>query len=318
MSTEITPNAYRTKLGNLPAKSVLGLLADQVNADGYGWPSVEYIADRTEINLRTVLRVVQVFVAIGLVEKVDRGRHRTPGMQLNLTLLGSDLRKQFADAYAIAQRKRGKAASGECLTDTAADVCETPGSVSETLFDVSQTFPPDPLIGGTAKEPLKTHTPPTPSQGEGELFDEEQLAHLERVRPEDRARWERYYRECNECEAAKRAEQSERETAARAEFGTRTAAIAAVMRGCSWQAGVRRNPVPALIGQVLDAEAAVGAPLWRTGPRLIAAWDAQRASPREAKYGSVKFLRDGHWREYVTRERCDLAGLRMAQEEAVR
>ena len=81
MSVDVTPLAYKTKLGNPTAKSVLVLLSDCANDEGYGWPSVERIAEKTEIAARTVMRILQVFVDIGLIEKQDRGKHRTPGLR---------------------------------------------------------------------------------------------------------------------------------------------------------------------------------------------------------------------------------------------
>lgn len=167
MSHEVTPIAYKTRLGNLPAKSVLALLADKVNDDGYGWPSLEYIADRTEINLRTVMRVVQVFEAIGLIVKVDRGPKRCFGMQLVMEKLGADLRVEFRSAYAAAQSKPGTAKL-RCRRDSESPVSETLFDVAETVAGVAETFPPYPLIGGTAKEPPRNQTPPDPLASEGE------------------------------------------------------------------------------------------------------------------------------------------------------
>ena len=168
MSTELSRPAYATRLGNLPAKSVLVLLADQVNAEGFGWPSVDFIVKGTEINKRTVLRVIQVFMAMDLLAKVDRGAHRTPGLQLNLTLLGNDLREQFSHAYAEAQGTLKKAC-GKCLSDTGASVCETQQSVCETPESVCETLPPHPLIGGPVKDPLRTQPPNPPQAGGGVL-----------------------------------------------------------------------------------------------------------------------------------------------------
>jgi pyocin large subunit-like protein len=69
MSHKITPGAYKTKLGNATAKSILAMLGNVVNADGFGWPSVRYIAKGVEVNPRTVQRIIQVFVDIGLIER---------------------------------------------------------------------------------------------------------------------------------------------------------------------------------------------------------------------------------------------------------
>lgn len=149
MSNDVTPEAYKTRLGNLPAKSVLALLADVSSDDGYGWPTVERIAWKTEIQKRTVMRVIQVFVEIGLVTKVDRGRNeqgkrKNFGIQLAMEKLGTDLRAEFAEAYRAVQRKG--VSFTQCLSDTGESVSETQNSVSETL-------PPHPHKGGTVREP---------------------------------------------------------------------------------------------------------------------------------------------------------------------
>jgi hypothetical protein len=164
MSFDVTHIAYKTKLGNLPAKSILVLLADMSDPKGYSFPGVDYIADRTEINARTVHRVFQVFVAIELLEKVPLGKHKSPGLQLNLAMLGQDLRERFAQAYAAAQKQ--KRAAVECLTDTSSDagddVSQTPENVSQTLFDVSQTPPLEPLKGVTVIQPSENRNPVVP------------------------------------------------------------------------------------------------------------------------------------------------------------
>jgi len=134
MSFEVKPDAYKTKLGNPTAKNVLALIADQVNVDGLGWPSVEYIADRTEVNLRTVLRMIQVFTEIRLIKKTrtERFGKTVPALQVNLARLGTDLRAEFATAYAKAQSKGGDGAPGECRRDTVESVAETAEGVAET------------------------------------------------------------------------------------------------------------------------------------------------------------------------------------------
>jgi hypothetical protein len=164
MSVDVTPLAYKTRLGNLTAKSVLVLLADCANDDGYGWPSEEKIADKTEIRMRTVKRILQVFVAIGLIARIDRGKHKTPGLQLAIEKLGTDLAAQFAAAYRSAQSK-------ECRRDIDADVAATSNCVAETSGNVAETFPLKPLKGGTVKEPPLNQLPLIPSLHEGKAAD---------------------------------------------------------------------------------------------------------------------------------------------------
>lgn len=132
-------------------------------------------------------------------------------------------------------------------------------------------------------------------------FDAEQLAHLERcANLPKRREWERWYLEQNAArDDAARAE-LERTAAARAEFPDRQTAIHRVMRKCGFQLGVRRNPLPEVIGQVLAAERDDDKPVWATALRLIAAWEAQRGAPRfTRRYKPLEFFRDGHWREFA-------------------
>jgi hypothetical protein len=159
--------AYSTRLANPTAKAILALIADQVNGEGYGWPSVDFIVNNTELNKRTVLRVIQVFIEIELLIKIDRGPRRTPGIQLNTALLGANLRARFAEQFRLAQGKTS--GSGKRLRDieensvseTHENVSETHENVSETHENVSETFPPDPLLGRPVIDPLKTqpHSP---------------------------------------------------------------------------------------------------------------------------------------------------------------
>lgn len=166
MSHEWIKPAYETRLGNPIAKSVLVLLADQVNGEGFGWPSMDFIVKLTEQNARTVRRVIQIFIRLELVMKVSRGPKRTPGMQLNLALLGTDLRAEFAKYHRASQGSKNG------LTDRERTVSQTTKTVSQTAEAVSQTVPPHPLIGRPVNDPLMTLTPmsayadipPNPSQ----------------------------------------------------------------------------------------------------------------------------------------------------------
>jgi DNA-binding transcriptional ArsR family regulator len=83
---KIISDAYTTTLGNPVAKSILALLACQVNAKGYGWPSIRFIHERIEVSARTVQRHIQVFEEIGLLERKKR---RQPHIQERLNSLPS-------------------------------------------------------------------------------------------------------------------------------------------------------------------------------------------------------------------------------------
>jgi hypothetical protein len=113
MSQEIVSYAYKTKLGNPVAKSILALLADQVGWDGFGCVDIRSIHEDAEVSERTIECHVQAFEKIGLLE---RGQWRDPGNRLNVTVqfsllkLGNDLRKEFAGAFSKAQAKESPAA----------------------------------------------------------------------------------------------------------------------------------------------------------------------------------------------------------------
>lgn len=166
MSWENLKDAYRTRLGNLTAKSVLVLIVDEANAEGLAFVGLDRVATLTEINKRTALRIVQVFGEIDLVTRTEawlKGK-RMPAFQVNLTKLGLDLCSAFAVAYAGAQRKKG---CGKRLSDMGSTVSETRSSVSETAPSVAETFPPHPHIGGPLLFPLRSPTPVVPLQGTG-------------------------------------------------------------------------------------------------------------------------------------------------------
>lgn len=149
--------AYRTRLGNLTAKSVLALIVDEANAEGLGFSGIDRIVTLTEVKLRTVQRVVQVLTEIDLVSRTEaelKGKVR-PAFQVNLARLGLDLRAEFAAALAKASRK--------CLRDTSTRVSGTRKNVSATRQSVSETQPPNPLIGGPFLAPCSAPTPIAPS-----------------------------------------------------------------------------------------------------------------------------------------------------------
>ena len=155
--------AYQTRLGNPTAKNVLVLLTHEVNSRGYGWPSVEYIANYTEVSTRTVLRIIQVFAAIGLLAKV-KSPHDGFAVQIDLHKLGQNLTGDFQRAYAVAQGKPVEVDSGECRSDsgvvaTVESVAETQNDVAETQNSVAETVPPHPHKGGPVTDPLLTQPP---------------------------------------------------------------------------------------------------------------------------------------------------------------
>jgi hypothetical protein len=174
VSNEVTNSAYRTRLGNPTAKAVLVVLADAADAAGYGWPSVERVAGSSELNLRTVRRMLQIFEEINLVarQRVE-GKFYKYAFQINLRVLGTDLKQPFAARFRLAQRQplildaeEVEAASVELFADAAAVkvVCETASvepfadavvveTVCETEIAVCETEPPHPHIGGTIIEP---------------------------------------------------------------------------------------------------------------------------------------------------------------------
>jgi hypothetical protein len=151
---------YKTKLGNHTAKNLLAFLAEAANADGNCWPSLQRIANHTEIGTRTIQRMFQVFSEIGLVTKVRCGPHNSPGFQLNLQKVGTDLRKDFGVAYAAAQSHAAPDEAKACRDDnsddvapTQSDVVTTTRGVMPTQSGVVATNPPHPLIGRTVIEP---------------------------------------------------------------------------------------------------------------------------------------------------------------------
>jgi hypothetical protein len=165
VSWENLKDAYRTRLGNLTAKSVLVLIVDEANAEGLAFVGLARVATLTEINRRTTLRIVQVFGEIDLVmrtEAILKGK-ALPAFQVNLAKLGLDLTAEFGAAYRGASRK--------CLRDMGSGVSETRRSVSETRGSVSETLPPHPLIGRSPLLPFVSSTPVVPASGDVSFHD---------------------------------------------------------------------------------------------------------------------------------------------------
>lgn len=172
MSHAIITDAYRTRLGNLTAKCVLAFLADQANAEGYGYPSVPFIVRQLEMSERTVWRVIEVFVTVGLVTLVDDGVHKRRGIQINLDKLGTDLKADYAREFAAVHDARS---TPPTVPGTpAATVPGTPPTVPGTPATVPGTEPPHPLNGVPAIVPLWSRVSPeaklTPDPARYEFF----------------------------------------------------------------------------------------------------------------------------------------------------
>jgi len=321
MSSANYSSAWRTKLGNHPAKDVLMKLVDEANVDGLGWASQQLVAEHTELSLRTVRRVIQVFEAMGLLRRC-KARNQygriVNAFQLSVKMLGRDLRPEFDRRYRLAQGSISERAAtektsaySESVLQTSAQagslraeiVSETGQAASQTPETVLQTESPNPFNRVPVSDPLLTPPPVIPLSGgmcdelEPFDFDSEERAHLERCPGEERAGWEEFYRS----QKVERAAAEKRRSAAQTDFPTRAAAIERIMRNCSFQRGLRRNDLPEILGQVLDAEMTRGEPVWVTAPLLVFAWEAQRMrkDPRVVKYGAVKFFRDGQWKAYI-------------------
>ncbi len=162
MSVDVTVPAWKTKLGNAPAKQVLVMLADAANSQGVCHPDTAYICDRTELDKRTVLRVFQVFSDIGLVTRTRgkgllcNGRTCNQIFHINLGMLGGDLVETFRKTMLLVQGKLQVITRVSVASVSETHVSETSKCVSETPTSVSETLPPYPLLGRTIKEPSGT------------------------------------------------------------------------------------------------------------------------------------------------------------------
>lgn len=73
MSFRITDLAWKVKLSKATEKIVLLCLADFANkTTGLAWPSVQTIADRTELSGRAVQKAVKALVLAGHLSRIDR------------------------------------------------------------------------------------------------------------------------------------------------------------------------------------------------------------------------------------------------------
>ncbi len=351
MSKEITPLAYQTKLGNATAKHVLVLIADVCNADGFGWPGLDMIVELTEVSMRTVRRLLQVFEAIGLMERskhtLQQGRYagmEVTAYQIHVEMLGGDLQAEFATAYRQAQSKGAKsddeageegvaATSDECRRDTK-NVAATCRGVAETQKGVAATLPPHPLLGRTVKEPSSGTTPIAPEGGvcaetvDGESVGEDGLTdgqreHLATVTdPAKRWSYEAWYRE----ETARKLRVSAEQGAAAAqhiamdvELPTVAEAAVWVMQECGFvrrarKRGCERDPVLVAVSGALAraVEADQDRPAG-VARRMVEAWREYQRMARwlRYQYGPEKFFGLGIWAQ---REGWPLDQRRMAME----
>lgn len=75
MSTKIMALCWPIQI-NPTAKSVLISLADNANDEGYCWPSIKTIAERTCLSSRSVIRAIEALEEVGLlVADRSNGRH---------------------------------------------------------------------------------------------------------------------------------------------------------------------------------------------------------------------------------------------------
>ncbi len=315
MSNHLYTPAWSTRLGNLTAKSVLVMLCDAANNEGMSWPSVDSIARDTEINRRTVLRLMAVFGAMGLIERKkamvsDRyGQRVVSAIYVNLAMLGTDLTEEFAAAYTQARlggiplfpfssiTPLGKADEEECLWDTPDGARGTPESVPGTLLSVPGTLPPHPLYGGTVIDPVNEPT----SAGAANLdvaLEPEQQEHLDRLtaRGQETESWRAYYLGQNRKTLIATEAGAADERALKEKYPSQRVAISRVRLECGL-AGEDGDELSEVLGRVFQDQEQMGVPVWRVAPRMIEAWKLQRCQgiKLRAKFGPLKFFKDGHW-----------------------
>ena len=275
-----------------------------------GWPSIASIVRATEISRRTVLRLVEVFVSMGLMEcrraeVEDRfGRRTVDAIFLNVALLGQDLTEQFAAEYAKAQGKEAVPSingrwrlrdAEQLVSETDADVSETRESVSETRQRVSETLPPDPLLGRPRYDPV-VDPPPDPVCA-GALLPEQQ-EHIDRLKSEGAgvAGWIAFYADENRRAEEALDGETRKELARMSEYPDLETALVKVCRQC----GLGRengDELDRVMRQVFSDQAEMGKPVWRTAAQMVAMWLLQRrqGSKLRARYGPVNFFRLGYW-----------------------
>jgi hypothetical protein len=146
--------AYKTKLGSSPAKSVLVSFCDQSNADGVSYANIDTVLDRTELKLRTLERILQIFYDLGLMVRMKSPDRRYKYVwKICGDRLGTDLRNEFREKFENARGVRGTApgtpeSEPEIIPGTEKDQKTVPD-------DVRGTEPLQPHKGGTLIEPLE-------------------------------------------------------------------------------------------------------------------------------------------------------------------
>lgn len=109
MSVEAMNAAYQRAVGSPTRKAVLVTLANMADQDGKCYPSIQYIADRTELAYRTVVNALNQLERDGHIKKTARtGKH---GKQSNTYVIdlcdrqempircANDNKKVSSDAY---------------------------------------------------------------------------------------------------------------------------------------------------------------------------------------------------------------------------
>lgn len=330
MSEHLYTPAYGTRLGNLTAKSVLVRLCSNADDNGETWVGNGRIAQDTEISTRTLERTIEIFEAMGLIERkwmlhTDRyGTRKKRFIYINLAKLGTDLTVEFAEAFAAAQgKKKGTGAQavdeddtlfGEGVSETGEGVCETGGEgvsetvkgVSQTEKGVSQTVPPHPLIGGTVIELSLNKAQLAPTEENGIGLTIEQQEHLDRIAAGKPGSvtlesWRLHYvdenRKALELAAARDAEAA-KDRELQAEYPDLKTGLKKMRTRCgfSWAQGDKLGPV---LEQVCADQLELGKPIWRVIAQMEAMWHLhikQAAVGRLwRRCGPMEFYRDGYW-----------------------
>jgi hypothetical protein len=292
MAAENYGPAWSTRIDNSPAKQLLVLLANECGVSGNGTPSFKLLTARSELS--------QVFETIGLIRRydgIDPWGRPAAAIQLNMQMLGSDIRDEFDAAYKAAS---GKVAVSEATEDEEEAVSETEDAVSETTQAVSETVPPHPLKGIPVSFPFIS--PSADAEDGAADLDPDQLAHLERCRPEDRRQWESYYREENRKAIEEAAERSrrelakhEREAELRSKMPTLAIAVAWVFSECRFVRAMGRDGFSRLVQEALMQDTGAGREYWRSAAKMAAAWKAYMSATLRWRYGPEKFIATGAW-----------------------
>ena len=168
----------RTSLGNSSAKSVLQVLAAAVDSKGWCFVSTENVIAESDVDLRTLQKIKQVFARMGLLKHVRLtrvematlrqrggiGAFREEEWQLNLEMLGQDLSAKYTALLSQVNGKaerlvvvRGKAKPGPSSA-AAADAADSPQRAAAAELCAAAAFPSDSLLG---KNSIEHHGTPS-------------------------------------------------------------------------------------------------------------------------------------------------------------